>query len=110
MSATSETAEAGAASGQVDEQEARRVAEAARETEWVKPSFVRELFLGRLRLDLIHPPTVQDAEEKRRAAEFHARLYEFARTVDSELIERTGRVPEDVVDGLRKLGAFGIKK
>ena len=35
--------------------EARDVAEAARETEWSHPSFVRELFLGRFRADLIHP-------------------------------------------------------
>ena len=37
------------------EQEAREVAEAAREKEWEKPSFVRQLFEGKLRLDLIHP-------------------------------------------------------
>jgi alkylation response protein AidB-like acyl-CoA dehydrogenase len=95
--------------GPVDELEARQVAEAARETEWVMPSFVRELFLGKLRLDLIHPPPAQDPEEKRRAAEFHRKLYEFAKTIDGEAIERTGRVPDDVIDGLRRLGAFGIK-
>ena len=33
--------------------EARKVAEAAREQDWTKPSFGKELFLGRLRLDLI---------------------------------------------------------
>ena len=37
------------------EQEAREVAEAAREKEWEKPSFVRQLFEGNLQLDLIHP-------------------------------------------------------
>ena len=37
------------------EQEAREVAEAARETEWTSPSFLKELFGGNLRLDLIHP-------------------------------------------------------
>jgi alkylation response protein AidB-like acyl-CoA dehydrogenase len=108
MSATSGTAEQ-VRPGPVDEQEARQVAEAARETEWVMPSFVRELFLGRLRLDLIDPPPVQDPVEKQRAAEFHTRLFEYARTVDGEEIERTGRVPDDVVDALRSLGAFGIK-
>lgn len=95
--------------GPVDEQEARQVAEAARETEWVKPSFVRELFLGRLRLDLIHPLPARDADEQKRAAEFHEKLFAFAKTVDGEEIERTGKVPDEVVDGLRKLGAFGIK-
>jgi alkylation response protein AidB-like acyl-CoA dehydrogenase len=84
-------------------------AESARETEWVQPSFVRELFLGNLRLDLIHPPPAQDAGERERAAAFHRKLYEFALTVDGEEIERTGRVPDEVVQGLRELGAFGIK-
>jgi alkylation response protein AidB-like acyl-CoA dehydrogenase len=108
MSATRESAE-GVRPGPVDEQEARQVAEAARETEWTMPSFVRELFLGRLRLDLIHPPPVQDPEEKKRAAAFHQKLADFAKTVDGEAIEREGRVPDEVVDGLKKLGAFGIK-
>lgn len=109
MSATQDATIPAALPGPVDELEARQVAEAARETEWVMPSFVRELFLGKLRLDLIHPPPAQDPAEKERGAEFHRRLYEFAKTVDGEAIERTGRVPDDVVDGLRKLGAFGIK-
>src|SRR5882757_595024 len=39
----------------VTERDARKVAEAARETEWHKPSFGKELFLGRLQLDLIDP-------------------------------------------------------
>jgi alkylation response protein AidB-like acyl-CoA dehydrogenase len=108
MSATKESAD-GVKPGPVDEQEARQVAEAARETEWSKPSFVRELFLGNLRLDLIHPPPARDPEEQKRAAEFHRRMYEFAKTVDGEAIERTGKVPDDVVQKLREMGAFGIK-
>jgi alkylation response protein AidB-like acyl-CoA dehydrogenase len=107
MSATKESA--GVRPGPVDEQEARQVAEAARETEWTQPSFVRELFLGRLRLDLIHPPPEQDPAEREQAAEFHRRLYEFAKGIDGEEIESTGRVPDRVVQGLRDLGAFGIK-
>ena len=39
----------------VSEREARQVAEAARQQNWRKPSFAKELFLGRFRLDLIHP-------------------------------------------------------
>jgi len=35
----------------VSAEEAREVAEAAREQEWAAPSFVRELFLGNLRMD-----------------------------------------------------------
>jgi hypothetical protein len=40
---------------QISEKEARQVAESAREQGWEKPSFGKELFLGNLRLDLIHP-------------------------------------------------------
>src|SRR5688572_2802615 len=109
MSATKEAAERGTRPPAGDEHEARQVAEAARETEWTQPSFVRELFLGRLRLDLIHPMPAYDADEQKRAAEFHRRLFEFAKTIDGEEIERTGKVPDHVIDGLRKLGAFGIK-
>ena len=46
---------------QITEREARKVAEEAREDEWRLPSFGRDLFLGRLRLDLIHPQPQLDA-------------------------------------------------
>ena len=97
------------AAAAVSEKEARQVAESARETEWVLPSFVRELFLGRLRLDLIDPPPQPDPEEQKRAAAFHAKLAAFATTIDGEQIEHTGKVPDAVVQGLRDIGAFGIK-
>ena len=32
-----------------------KVAEASRQQEWHQPSFMRELFLGNFRLDLVHP-------------------------------------------------------
>jgi alkylation response protein AidB-like acyl-CoA dehydrogenase len=92
------------------EQESREVAEAARETEWTNPSFVRELFLGRFRLDLIHPYPEQSAEDRRKTDAFIAKLDAFLRErVDADEIDRTGELPEDVVQGLRELGAFGIK-
>ena len=92
------------------ESEAREVAEAARETEWESPSFVRELFEGSFRLDLVHPFPEVDPVETARAAPFMARLERFLRErVDSDAIDRDGKIPQDVVDGLRELGAFGIK-
>ena len=39
----------------VSAEQARSAVEAARETEWRKPSFGETLFLGRLRMDLIDP-------------------------------------------------------
>ncbi|MCI0436530.1 MAG: acyl-CoA dehydrogenase family protein [Gemmatimonadetes bacterium] len=109
MSTTTAHAPAATRAPAVTEQEARRVAEAARETEWTRPSFVRELFLGRLRLDLIDPLPPPDAEERARAAAFMQRLAGFCESIDAAEIERTGRVPGETVDALRRTGAFGIK-
>src|SRR5919202_1600340 len=92
------------------EQHSRRVAEAAREQDWQLPSFGKELFLGRLRLDLIHPHPRPTEEERRKGEAFLARLEAFLReAVDPLQIERDARIPGEVVRGLGELGAFGVK-
>jgi alkylation response protein AidB-like acyl-CoA dehydrogenase len=93
----------------VDAVEARDVAEAARESEWAGGSFVRDLFLGRFSMDLIHPYPKADPEEERRAAPFMAKLRDFMGRVDSDMVDRTGEIPESYVQELREMGAFGIK-
>jgi alkylation response protein AidB-like acyl-CoA dehydrogenase len=93
-----------------EDNSARAMAEASRETEWAQPSFVRELFLGRLDLDLIYPHPEPDPDEQKRAKLFLDVFERFLREeVDAEEIEETGRVPERVLEGLKRLGAFGIK-
>jgi hypothetical protein len=95
--------------GPVSEQEARRVAEEAREQEW-KASFVKELFEGRLRLDLIHPYPEPDPEDLARARPFMERLERFlVEKVDGDRIDREGKIPQELIDELREMGAFGIK-
>ncbi|WP_328378843.1 acyl-CoA dehydrogenase family protein [Streptomyces sp. NBC_01020] len=94
----------------VTEREARQVAEAAREQDWRKPSFAKELFLGRFRLDLIHPHPLPDAEDARRGEAFLAKLRAFCETgIDGALIEREARIPDETVNGLKELGALGMK-
>src|SRR4051794_35933932 len=94
----------------VSEREAREVAEAAREQEWRKPSFAKELFLGRFRLDLIHPHPMPPEEDAQRGEDFLAKLRDFCETkIDGALIEREARIPDAVVTGLKELGAFGMK-
>jgi alkylation response protein AidB-like acyl-CoA dehydrogenase len=94
---------------EVSEQESLRVAETARQAEWEKPSFMRELFLGRFRLDLIHPFPLP-GEPRPEFASYVRKFEEFLRKeVDPAEIDRTGEYPQKVLDGLRHLGAFGMK-
>ncbi|MBM7172258.1 acyl-CoA dehydrogenase family protein [Streptomyces sp. G44] len=94
----------------VSEREARQVAEAAREQDWRKPSFAKELFLGRFRLDLIHPHPMPPPEDALRGEEFLARLRAFCETkIDSARIEREARIPDETIKGLKELGALGMK-
>ncbi|MFE7314843.1 acyl-CoA dehydrogenase family protein [Streptomyces sp. NPDC057555] len=94
----------------VSEREARQVAEAAREQDWHKPSFAKELFLGRFRLDLIHPHPTPSVDDVRRGEKFLATLREFCESeIDGARIEREGRIPDETVRGLKALGALGMK-
>jgi alkylation response protein AidB-like acyl-CoA dehydrogenase len=94
---------------QVTEKEARALAEESREKGWAKPSFCKELFLGRFRLDLIHPHPKPDAESTAKADKFLTRLREYCETLDGTVIERESRIPDEYVKGLAELGCFGIK-
>lgn len=84
------------------------VAEAAREA-WQQHSFLRDLFLGEFHLEQIYPypEPVVDRPQFRR---FYDELERFLiQEVEPGRIDREGEYPPHVVDGLRKLGAFGMK-
>ncbi|MGI5268919.1 acyl-CoA dehydrogenase family protein [Nonomuraea sp. CA-218870] len=88
---------------------ARELGEQAREREWTRPSFAKQLFLGDLRLDLVHPVPAPPDEAAKRGEEFVRAVRRFLDThVDPAAIERDGRIPDEVVKGLAGLGAFGI--
>jgi len=93
---------------EVTAEQARSVAEAARETEWRKPSFGKQLFLGRLRMDLIDPwPQPSGGDD---ATDFHEKLHDFVSNhIDGAQIERDARIPDSVFRGLAELGCFGMK-
>src|ERR1700680_2161746 len=94
----------------VTEKDARQVAEAAREQEWTRPSFGKELFLGRFQLDLIHPHPRPTEDQQRKGEAFLAKLEAFLREeVDPLEIERDAKIPDHVVKGLCALGALGMK-
>jgi alkylation response protein AidB-like acyl-CoA dehydrogenase len=94
----------------VTERDAREVAEAARETEWTLPSFGRELFLGNFQLDLIHPQPRLDAAAVEKGEAFLARLKSFlTENVDPLQIEADAKLTEETIQGLKDIGALGMK-
>ena len=95
---------------QVSGDQARQVAEAAREKDWERPSFAKELFLGHLRLDLVHPHPRPTADQVAKGEAFLRRFETFLRSeVDPFEIEREARIPEAVMKGLFDVGALGMK-
>ncbi|HET8530068.1 MAG TPA: acyl-CoA dehydrogenase family protein, partial [Methylomirabilota bacterium] len=91
------------------EEESRRVAEQARAEIWEGRGFLRDLFLGRLSLDLIHPFPIKGKgrpEFTRFLDDMRAFLREH---VDPVAIDQSGEYPPSVLVGLRRLGAFGMK-
>src|SRR3954452_18057270 len=98
------------ATGDISEKQARDVAEGARETQWLAPSFGKELFLGKLQLDLVQPHPGGTPEDRERGEAFLAKLREFWESqVDAAVIERDAQIPDPVILGLKELGALGMK-
>jgi alkylation response protein AidB-like acyl-CoA dehydrogenase len=94
---------------QVTEEQARAVAEEARESGWAKPSFAKGLFLGRFPLEHVHPFPRPSDDEAARTEEFLGKLRAFLDTIDGSVIERDAQIPDEYVKGLADLGCFGLK-
>src|SRR3954452_8379882 len=95
---------------EVSEREARQVAEDARERDWKLPSFGKGLFLGDFKLDLIHPQPEVDPAATEKGERFLGELRRFlVDEADPLLIEREAKIPDHVVDGLKRLCALGMK-
>lgn len=73
------------------------------------PSFIRGLFLGELREDLVFPfPSVSDADRESLRMILGS-LREFAAaSIDSAKMDREGAFPDDVRKGLHALGVMGL--
>jgi alkylation response protein AidB-like acyl-CoA dehydrogenase len=71
---------------------------------------VAELFNGRLRMDLVHPYPAPNPADEAAARPFLAALERLLREkLDADAIDRSGVIPPELVQGLKDLGAFGIK-
>jgi alkylation response protein AidB-like acyl-CoA dehydrogenase len=93
-----------------EEVESLQVAEDSRELQWEHPSFLADLFMGKVRFDYLMPFPEQDPSDKRIGDEFCERIHTFFKNeVDPDAIDRTGEIPDSVMKGMAALGLFGIK-
>src|SRR5260370_32529474 len=92
------------------QREALELTESAREAAQTERGFAGGLFMGRFNLSQIHPFPAQSMEDNDHGDAFLQRLETFLKEhVDPDEIDRTGEIPQEVIDGLAQMGAFGIK-
>jgi alkylation response protein AidB-like acyl-CoA dehydrogenase len=88
---------------------ALELTEAAREGS-ERASFGSKLFMGELDIAAMHPFPQQNVADREQGEAFLKRLENFLREhVDPDEIDQIGEIPDGVMQGLAKLGAFGIK-
>ena len=93
-----------------EKRESLELAEASRESEWNYPSFVREIFHGKLPLDLIYPYPEQSEADKKIGSEYSEKLKAFLQThLNPDQVDMSGEIPEAVIKGLAEMGAFAMK-
>jgi alkylation response protein AidB-like acyl-CoA dehydrogenase len=89
---------------------ALELSEGAREASQAERGFVGGLFMGRCQMEQIRPYPAQSGEDRDQGDAFLGQLRNFlAEHVDPDEIDRTGEIPDEVIAGLAKMGAFGIK-
>ena len=91
---------------------AMELTEAARELahESRDAGYTAGLFMGEFNLAGMHPFPTQRPGDRARGDAFLRELETLLREhVDADEIDRTGEIPQSVMDELAKLGAFGIK-
>ncbi len=89
--------------------DALEMAESARESFWEYPTFAGGLFMGKIDWDLIHPFPSKKEDFDPRGEDFLEKLDRFLEGIDADAIDRSGEIPEEVIEGLAQLGAFGVK-
>ena len=88
---------------------AMELTEAAREPAHAR-TFAGGMFMGEFNLSTVHPFPIQNVEDRDQGDAFLKQLEALLREkVDPDEIDRTGEIPQPVIDGLARLGAFGIK-
>ncbi|NKB25590.1 MAG: DNA polymerase II [Kiritimatiellae bacterium] len=90
--------------------QAVELTEAAREAEWQHSTFAGQLFMGHAPWELIYPFPAQSKEDYESGNSFLDKLETLLRDkVDPDQIDVDGEIPQEVIDALAQIGAFGIK-
>jgi hypothetical protein len=93
-----------------EQRDAMELTESARDAAEAEQGFAGGLFMGRFNLPGIFPYPQQNAEDKERGDAFLKKLETFLQEqVDPDEIDATGEIPQEVIAGLARMGAFGIK-
>ncbi len=93
-----------------EQRAALEMTEAAREAGATDRGFAGGLFMGRWKPGAFLPFPMQNAEAADEGEAFLQLLGDFLhREVDADEIDATGEIPDEVIEGLARLGAFGIK-
>src|SRR5438067_7263992 len=89
---------------------ALELAESSRDPLDERGSFASNLFVGRYDFDRIFKWPEQSEEDRVAGEEFLGSLRKYLRDkVDADEIDRTGEIPQDNIDDLFAMGAFGVK-
>lgn len=89
---------------------AMEVTESARETEWTKPSFAGQLFLGNFDKTMLFPFPRQSEEDRKIGDAYCKQLAELLKTkLDADQVDISRQIPKEVMDKLAEMGAFAMK-
>ena len=73
-----------------------------------KPSFIRQLFAGTIDDQILFPYPALSAQEDREVSEFIDRLRSYLdANLDRDWIDEHERIPDEVLDELKRMGLFG---
>ncbi|MBN4066652.1 acyl-CoA dehydrogenase family protein [Simkania negevensis] len=93
-----------------EERQALEIAERAREKAGRKPSFASNLFMGTFSPEMLYPFPKQSVEEKAFGDAYITDVAAFLeKNLDPAEVDVTRTIPQDVIDGLKKLGVFKMK-
>lgn len=88
--------------------EAMEIAEASREKQRHK-GYIADLFRGQNNFSLLYPFPKENFVEKLNSERWFADFADLLKSVDANDIDKTGEIPDELINKLRELTAFGLK-